>query len=282
MVDFLLDRGVDILFCIGGDGTLRGALDLSRAARARGARLAVVGLPKTIDNDIQYVEQSFGLVTAASKAGEAVTAAHNEAKGARRGVGLVKLMGRHSGFIAAGAALASGDVNFVLVPEVDFPLEGPGGFLDALGRRLDARGHALVVVAEGAGQRYCPVEGTDKSGNKKLGDVGVFLRDRIVEHFRDAGDPVSMKYIDPSYTIRGCPASPMDSVYCFRLASYAVHAAMAGKTELIIGKWHGTFVHLPIALAVSRRQCIDPHGELWATVLDATGQPRWGAVEAAV
>ena len=276
ILDYLASLNVDILFCIGGDGTLRGALDISRTARRRGMNLSVVGLPKTIDNDINYVEQSFGLITAASIAHSAVSAAHNEARGARRGVGLVKLMGRHSGFISAGAALASNDVNYVLIPEVPFPLEGDGGLLAHLDKRLDARNHAVIVVAEGAGQQYCETaSGKDKSGNKKLGDVGVLLRDRISEHFKSIGKPVSVKYIDPSYIIRGLPAEPVDSVLCFRLAAYAAHAAMAGKTELIIGKWHGRFCHIPIKLAVSQRQCVDPYGELWSAVIDATGQPRW-------
>ena len=275
MLDYLVKLGVNILFCIGGDGTLRGALDISEAAHARGIPMSVVGLPKTIDNDIKYVEQSFGLITAATMAHEAVTAAHNEALGARRGIGLVKLMGRHSGFISAGAALASNDVNYILIPEVDFPLEGDDGLLAHLEKRLDARGHAVIVVAEGSGQEYCAVEGSDQSGNKKLGDIGVYLRDRIVGHFRTIEKPVSMKYIDPSYMIRGVRAAPVDSVLCFRLAANAVHAAMSGRTEIIIGKWHGRFCHIPIKLAVSERQCVDPHGEMWSAVIDATGQPRW-------
>ncbi len=275
MLDYLDTLGVDILFCVGGDGTLRGALAVSEAARKRKMTMSVVGLPKTIDNDIHYVEQSFGLITAASIAHEAVTAAHNEARGAKRGIGLVKLMGRHSGFISAGAALASNDVNYVLIPEVGFPLEGPDGLLTHLEKRLDARGHAVIVVAEGAGQEFCEASGTDKSGNQKLGDIGILLRDRIIEHFKSIDNPVSMKYIDPSYIIRGVPAEPVDSVLCFRLAAYAAHAAMAGKTELIIGKWHGRFCHIPIKLAVSERQCVDPYGEMWSAVLDATGQPRW-------
>lgn len=275
MLDTLASLNVDILFCVGGDGTLRGALKLSESARKRGTALSVVGVPKTIDNDIKYVEQSFGLITAASIAHDAVTSAHNEARGARRGVGLVKLMGRHSGFISAGAAMASNDVNYVLVPEVDFPLEGPDGLLTHMEKRLEERGHAVIVVAEGAGQRYCGVDGEDKSGNQKLGDVGVMLRDRIIDHFKSINHPISMKYIDPSYMIRGVPAEPVDSMLCFRLAAYAVHAAMSGRTELIIGKWHGRFCHIPIRLAVSERQCIDPHGEMWSAVLDSTGQPRW-------
>ncbi len=279
MLDTLASLNVDILFCVGGDGTLRGALKLSEAARERGMELSVVGLPKTIDNDIKYVEQSFGLITAASIAHEAVTSAHNEARGARRGVGLVKLMGRHSGFISAGAAMASNDVNYVLVPEVDFPLEGGNGLLSHLEKRLDERGHAVIVVAEGSGQKYCAVDGQDKSGNQKLGDVGVMLRDRIINHFKSIESPISMKYIDPSYMIRGVPAEPVDSVLCFRLAAYAAHAAMSGRTELIIGKWHGRFCHIPIKLAISERQCIDPHGEMWSAVLDSTGQPRWATTK---
>lgn len=275
MLDHLKSLGVNILFCVGGDGTLRGALDISEAAHGRGMPMSVVGIPKTIDNDIKYVEQSFGLITAASMAHEAVTAAHNEARGARRGIGLVKLMGRHSGFISAGAALASNDVNYVLIPEVDFPLEGDAGLLGQLEKRLDARGHAVIVVAEGSGQHFCTVGGTDKSGNKKLGDIGTFLRDRIIEHFKTIKNPVSVKYIDPSYMIRGVPATPVDSVLCFRLAAYAAHAAMSGRTELIIGKWHGRFCHVPIQIAVSERQCVNPHGEMWSAVIDATGQPRW-------
>ncbi len=279
MVDYLQSLGVNILFCIGGDGTLRGALDIGEEARRRSAPLSVVGLPKTIDNDIKYVEQSFGLITAASIAHDAVTSAHNEARGARRGIGLVKLMGRDSGFISAGAALASNDVNYVLIPEADFPLDGAEGLLAHLEKRLDTRGHAVIVVAEGAGQRFFTVEGSDKSGNKKLGDIGVFLRDRIVDHFILIDKPVSMKYIDPSYMIRAVPAEPVDSVLCFRLAAYAAHAAMSGRTEMIIGKWHGRFCHIPIKLAVSERQCIDPQGEIWSAVLDATGQPRWASTE---
>ena len=276
MVDYLVSLEVDILFCVGGDGTLRGALSLSRAAREKGLPLSVVGLPKTIDNDIRFVEQSFGSSTAASIAHEAVTAAHNEARGARRGIGLVKLMGRHSGFVASGAALASNDVDYVLIPEVDFWLDGEGGLLSHLERRLDTSGHAVIVAAEGAGQRYCSVAGTDKSGNKILGDIGVLLRERIRAHFETLGSPVTIKYIDPSYMIRACPATPVDSVLCFRLAAYAVHAAMSGRTELIVGKWHGRFCHIPIELAVSGRQSVDPYGELWSAVIDSTRQPPWG------
>lgn len=276
MVDYLLKRGVNILFTIGGDGTQRGALALSEEARKRGVDLAVVGLPKTIDNDIRFVEQSFGFQTAFTHAYDAVETAHNEARAARHGVGLVKLMGRHSGFIAAYASLASADVNYCLIPEIDAPMEGPDGFIEHLRQRLDRRGHAVVVLAEGFGQAHVECSGTDKSGNTKLGDIGPWMKDLIKQHIPQS----SIKYVDPSYLIRGLPATPHDSVLCFRLAAYAVHAAMAGQTEMIVGKWHGRYLNVPIALAIQERQCVNPFGELWFSVLEATGQPRaWGIPE---
>jgi 6-phosphofructokinase 1 len=275
MVEFLRSRGVDVLFVIGGDGTLRGGLAISQEAKRRGMKLSVVGVPKTIDNDVMFVEQSFGFQTAFSQAVNAIRAAHTEALGAMNGVGLVKLMGRHSGFIACFAAVACNDVNYVLIPEVPFPLEGRGGFLESLTERLKLRGHAVVVVAEGAGQNYCNGEGTDASGNAKLGDVGAFLKERIGGYLKEQGVDSTVKYIDPSYIIRSVPTIPSDSVYCFRLAEYAVHGAMAGKTEMVVGRWHNRFVYIPIEVAIRERQRVDPKGDLWMTVLEATGQPRW-------
>ncbi|QQE13665.1 ATP-dependent 6-phosphofructokinase [Planctomycetota bacterium] len=275
MVNYLVEQGVNVLFAIGGDGTQRGALELSETAREMGKPISVIGIPKTIDNDVRFVEQSFGFQTAFTQAVDAIKAAHTEARSAQNGIGIVKLMGRHSGFIAAYAALAVNDANYVLIPEVDFPLEGENSLLESLEKRLKHRDHAVIVVAEGAGQQYCAEDGADKSGNKRLGDPGLFLKDKITDHFKSQGVPITVKYIDPSYMIRGCPATPHDSVLCFRLAAYAVHAAMAGRTEMVIGKWHGKFVHVPTKAAVSQRQQVNPFGDLWLSVQEATGQPRW-------
>ncbi len=281
VVDFLRSRGVNVLFAIGGDGTLRGAADITAVARHRGLELAVIGVPKTIDNDIPYVEQSFGFDTAVTRAVESVRTVHIEALGARGGVGLVKLMGRHSGFIAAYATLASNHANYALIPEVDFPLEGENGLLEHVRRRVLKRGHAVIVAAEGAGQRYVPAEGTDRSGNPLLGDIGTFLRDRIQAYLREKEVAHTVRYIDPSYLIRGVPATAFDSVYCFRLAALAVHAAMAGRTGMVVGRWRGRYVHIPIERAASGRQQVDPHGDFWLSVLEATGQPRWAVSSAA-
>jgi 6-phosphofructokinase 1 len=236
----------------------------------------VVGIPKTIDNDIPFIDQSFGFQTAFSEAVEAISSAHVEAKAAPHGVGVVKLMGRHSGFIACYAALARNDANYVLIPEVPFAIDGPGGFLDHLLARVRSRGHAVLVVAEGAGQDVCSEgpEKTDASGNVLLGDIGVYLKDRIKARFHEANCELNMKYIDPSYLIRSVKANPFDSVYCLRLAHNAVHAAMAGRTAMVVGRWHGRFVHIPMALTVSKRNQVDPNGDLWLSVLEATGQPR--------
>ena len=277
MCDFLESRGVSLLFTVGGDGTLRGAQAISAEAERRGMSLAVVGVPKTIDNDIAFVDESFGFQTAFSLAVQAIRSAHSEAIGVRNGVGLVKLMGRHSGSIAAQAALANNDANFVLIPEVDFPLEGDGGLLDRLHERLQRRAHAVIVVAEGAGQRYCQSEGVDKSGNRLLGDIGPLLKQHIVTDPKLAELAPGVKYIDPSYVIRSLPANAYDSALCFQLAANAVHAAMSGRTGLIVGRFRGRSVHIPIDLAVSRRKQVDPGGELWRSVLESTGQPNWPA-----
>ncbi|MBW2057577.1 MAG: ATP-dependent 6-phosphofructokinase [Deltaproteobacteria bacterium] len=272
MVDTLERRKVGLLFAIGGDGTLRGAGAIAEEIGRRNLKIGVIGIPKTIDNDISAVDLSFGFETAVSEARTAIYSAHTEARGARNGVGLVKLMGRESGFIAAYAALAYNDVNFCLIPEARFTLEA---FLEALRQRLERRSHAVVVVAEGAGQDLMEKTGErDASGNVRFGDVGVFLRDRIREYFRKVGTELNLKYIDPSYTIRSVPANPHDSAFCLLLGHNAVHAGMAGRTDMVVGYWKSEFTHVPIRVAVSRRKQIDPNGRLWDNVLACTGQPR--------
>jgi 6-phosphofructokinase 1 len=272
MVDTLARHGVDMLFVIGGDGTLRGAHKIAAEAAARRMPLAVVGIPKTIDNDIPWIDQSFGFQTAFARAAESIRAAHTEACSTAGGVGLVKLMGRHSGFIACYATLANHDVDFTLIPEVPFRL---GGFLQCLRKRVEQQGHAVVVVAEGAGQELFPRRTeTDASGNARLGDIGALLREQITDHFTDNGTELSLRYVDPGYAIRSVPANAFDAVYCARLAQAAVHAAMAGFTSTVVARWHGRFIHLPIELATASRNQVDPHGDLWMSVLEATGQPK--------
>jgi 6-phosphofructokinase 1 len=274
MVDAIEQMNINVLFAIGGDGTMRGALAISQEAKKRGTRIAVIGVPKTIDNDLAFCQRSFGFETAVSLAVEAVTSAHVEAHDVMNGIGIVKVMGRESGFIAAHTALASGDVNYVLIPEVPFELDGDKGLLASLKKRLASRGHAVILVAEGAGQDLVgQTGGTDASGNKKLGDVGAFLRKKIEQYFNDAKKEVTVKYIDPSYMIRSAPAITTDSIYCARLGSNAAHAAMAGKTEVLISLVNNNFVHLPIRLAVSKRNRVDPESPLWRDVIDRTGQP---------
>ncbi len=271
MVDTLERMNVRILFAVGGDGTLRGAGAIAQEVGRRNLAISVIGVPKTIDNDISCVDMSFGFVTAVSEARGSIYAAHSEALGARNGVGLVKLMGRDSGFIAAYASVATNHVNFCLVPEVRFTLEV---LLRALGERLKSRGHAVVVVAEGAGQDLLQTTGEkDASGNIKFGDVGLYLKDHITQYFKKTRTEINLKYIDPSYTIRSMPASPYDSAFCLMLGHNAVHAGMAGETNMVVGAWQREFTHVPIAMAVSARRKIDPDGKLWSNVLSCTGQP---------
>jgi 6-phosphofructokinase 1 len=271
MVDYLNELGVGILFAIGGDGTLRGAQKIGDEAARRGMKLSVIGVPKTIDNDISFVQRTFGFETAVTEARVATNAANAEAEASRNGIGLVKLMGRDSGFIAAYSALVNNHVNFCLVPEVPFTLES---FLSVLRQRLERRGHALIVVAEGAGQDLMSKsQERDASGNVKYGDIGVFLRDAITKHFRQIGTDVTLKYIDPSYTIRSVPATPHDSAFCLLLGQSAVHAGLSGRTNMVVSFWNHQFTHVPIALAVSARKQIDPQDALWSNVVTSTGQP---------
>jgi len=275
MVNTLEMLNINILFCIGGDGTLRGAHAIHEEITRRKLKIAVAGIPKTIDNDINLIDKSFGFETAFSIANDIIRNAHNEAFGAYNGIALVKLMGRDSGFIAAYAALSIQEVNFVLVPEVPFRLEGEGGLIDALRQRLERRHHALVVVAEGAGQEFFEGEEMmkDKSGNILKKDIGLYLKDKISEAFSKEGFHHSIRYIDPSYIIRSATAYADDSKFCSLLAQNAVHAAMAGKTDFVVGHWNNEFTLLPIPVTVSKRKKIDINGELWWNVLEATGQP---------
>jgi len=274
IVDSLERMNINMLFTIGGDGTQKGALDISEEVKKRDLKISIVGIPKTIDNDLSFVQRSFGFQTAVSRAVDAVACAHVEAHDGVNGIGIVKVMGRESGFIAANTAMAINDVNYVLIPEVRFDLEGENGLFASLDRRLKLRNHAVILVAEGAGQEYLKdSRATDASGNVKLNDIGIFLKERIGEYFKVKGIDINLKYIDPSYMIRSAPANSNDSVYCAKLGAYVVHAAMAGKTGMIVSLIHSHFVHVPIRLAVSGRKHIDPHQELWRDVIEATGQP---------
>jgi 6-phosphofructokinase 1 len=272
MVDTLTSMGVGILFVVGGDGTLRGAQAIAEEVARRRLAISVIGIPKTIDNDISYVVRSFGFKTAVAEARRALNSAHIEALGARNGVGLVKLMGRDAGFIAAYATLASGQVNVCLVPEFRFTLEA---FLRLLQDRLARRGHAVVVVAEGAGQDLLgdSLLGRDASGNQKFGDIGLFLRERIREHFDGLGIDANLKYIDPSYSIRSQQADADDASFCLLLGQNAVHAGMSGRTNMVVGVWRGEMTHVPIPKAVSQRKRLDVDGWEWNSVLASTGQP---------
>ena len=274
IVDGIEQMNINMVFFIGGDGTQKGALEVSREIERRKLKISVIGIPKTIDNDLSFIQKSFGFDTAIAKATESVSAANMEASSQINGIGLVKLMGRESGFIATHTAIACHEAHFVLIPEVRFELGGENGFLKLLEKKLIENGYALIVAAEGAGQHLMNIEEeTDASGNKKLADIGLFLKKEITEYFDKIGMHINLKYIDPSYQIRSSIAAPIDSVYCERLGNNAVHAAMAGKTRTLIGLVNNKFVHLPIEQVVSERKYVNPESSLWRDALDATGQP---------
>ena len=275
MVDTLVELGIDVLFVIGGDGSMRGAMTLTSLIDERGLDIAVVGIPKTIDNDLPYTDQSFGFQTAFAQATEFIASVFIESQAAENGVGIVKLMGRHSGFIACYAALSNNDADFVLIPEVPFVLDGPDGVLRRVEDHVRRHGQVVLVVAEGAGQELLEQEGgtTDASGNTKLGDIGLYLKEKITEHLTAVDLPPTVRYLDPSYAIRSVAANAYDSVYCVRLAHAAVHAGMAGRTETVVVRWRRRFVHIPMSVITGHRNQVDPDGDLWMSVIEATGQP---------
>ena len=274
IVDSLERMNLNILFTIGGDGTQRGAINLCNEIKKRGLKFSVVGIPKTIDNDFSFIQKSFGFETAVARACDAVASAHTEAHSTINGVGLVKLMGRESGFIASHTALAVHEANFVLIPEIPFDLEGEKGLLAQLKKRLLTSNHAVIIAAEGAGQDLLAGNcETDQSGNKRLSDIGFFLKQAITDYFSREKMEINLKYIDPSYMIRSSKPDPNDAFYCARLGSNAVHAALAGKTRVLISLVNNHYVHLPMEIAVAKRNFVNPEGSLWRDVLEATRQP---------
>jgi 6-phosphofructokinase 1 len=274
-VENLIRRRINILFTIGGDGTQRGAREFFEEAQKRGHTLSVVGIPKTIDNDIPFVARSFGFLTAVQEATKVLQRAHTEARSVQNGIALVKLMGRHAGFLTAEATVASQEVNFTLIPEVPFRLEGEGGFLAALEQRIVKRGHAVIAVAEGSGQELLGNTGNerDASGNVRLSDIGFFLREKIEGWFNARKIPFVMRYFDPGYIVRSSPDNAEDAVLCDGFARHAAHAAMAGKTGVVIGFLHDRFIHVPIELLATQQKRLDPDSSIWSAVLSATGQP---------
>jgi 6-phosphofructokinase 1 len=271
MVDTLERLGIQLLFTVGGDGTLRGAHSIVEEIRRRQLDIAVVGVPKTIDNDISYIDMSFGFDTAVEAARQATRAAFVEASCHRSGIGLVKLMGRDAGFIASFATLADTQVGLCLIPEIAFSIDG---VIQAARQRIQRDGYAVIVVAEGAGQNLLDETAEfDASGNRLHGDIGVYLKEVIPERFQARGTSVSLKYIDPSYMIRSLPANARDANFCLRLGHAAVHAGMAGKTDTVVGSWRRRLTHVPIPMAVASRKQVDTNGYLWQTVLSVTDQP---------
>ena len=273
IVDSLERMNISCLFIVGGDGTMKAASAIVKEIHSRNLRISVIGIPKTIDNDINFISQSFGFETAVGQATEAIQCAHTEAQGAYNGIGLVKLMGRESGFIAAQATLSLKEVNFVLIPEAPFVLEGPGGLLPALEQRLASRQHAVIVAAEGAGQHFMhQTANTDASGNVVLNDVLIFLKEAIQGYFKKKNISITLKTIDPSYIIRSVPANANYRVYCGFLGQHAVHAAMAGKTNMVVAKIMDRYVHVPLDLIISKRRKLNIHSDFWRAVLESTGQ----------
>lgn len=276
IVDALVARKINQVYLIGGDGTHRGSQALYEEVCKRKLKLAIVGIPKTIDNDINLIDKSFGFDTAVEEARKAINSVHVETKSTINGVGIVVLMGRQSGFIAMYATLASGEANVCLIPEVPFSLDGPNGLLEAIKSRLTARGHCVIVVAEGAGYDLLKTKEVerDKSGNVRLPDIGSHLKSQIKGFFAKEKMEIALKYVDPSYMIRSVPANASDGVYTIVLAQNAVYGAMAGFTGFVVGLVNTQYCYVPIK-AVTTTRTVDVSGDIWQRVMEITGQPEF-------
>ncbi|KAK7294277.1 hypothetical protein RJT34_17164 [Clitoria ternatea] len=279
IVDSIQDRGFNQVYILGGDGTQRGASVISEEIRRRGMKVSVVGIPESVDNDIPVIDKSFGFDTAVEEAQRAINAAHVEAESAENGIGIVKLMGRSSGFIALYATLASRDVDCCLIPESPFYLEGPGGLFESIRKRLTENGHMVIVIAEGAGQELISeslsdMKKQDVTGSKLLQDVGLWLSQKIKDHFTETKKmAINLKYIDPTYMIRAVPSIASDNVYCTLLAQSAVHGAMAGYTGLTVGLVNSRHAYIPFHRINERQKKVVITDRMWARLLSSTNQP---------
>ncbi|KAF8407119.1 hypothetical protein HHK36_006244 [Tetracentron sinense] len=278
IVDSIQDRGINQVYIIGGDGTQKGACVIYEEIKRRGLKVAVAGIPKTIDNDIPVIDKSFGFDTAVEEAQRAINAAHVEAESIENGVGVVKLMGRYSGFIAMHATLANRDVDCCLIPESPFYLEGAGGLFEYIGKRLKENGHVVIVMAEGAGQDLLSesmrsMDQHDASGNKQLQDVGLWMSEKIKDHFTRLKMVINLKYIDPTYMIRAIKSNASDNVYCTLLAQSTVHGAMAGYTGFIAGPVNGRHAYIPFHRVTETQNMVVITDRMWARLLSSTNQP---------
>ncbi|KAF3788756.1 ATP-dependent 6-phosphofructokinase 5 [Nymphaea thermarum] len=264
IVDCIQQHGINQLYVIGGLGTMRDAASIYEEIEKQCLNVSVVGIPGTIDNDIGVIDKSFGFDSAIQEAQKAIRAAHVEAESGENGVGLVKLMGRNSGFIAMYATLASRDVDCCLIPESLFYLEGKGGLFEFMEQRLRQDGHMVMVVAEGAGQGLVPAS---------FSDVGIWLNDKIKEHFAKKKIVLNLKYIDPTYMIGAIPSNAADNVYCTLLAHSAIHGAMAGYTGFAVGPVNGKHAHIPIHTLIEKQRQVCLADRMWARLLSSTNQP---------
>ncbi|KAL8152200.1 hypothetical protein V2J09_009960 [Rumex salicifolius] len=282
IVDAIQRLSFNQVYIIGGDGTMRGAVEIYEEIRRRGLKISVAGIPKTVDNDVGLIDQSFGFQTAVETALDAISAAHVEAESAVNGIGLVKLMGRSTGHIALHATLSSRDVDCCLIPENDFFLHGKGGLFEFLEQTIRENGHAVLVVAEGAGQDLIPRsredeerQDQDESGNPVFLDVGAWLKAELNKWWKSEhpGELFTVKYIDPTYMIRAVPANATDTLYCTLLAHSAIHGAMAGYTGFVAGRVNGNYAYIPVVDVAQAKHVVDTKDHKWAWVRSVTNQP---------
>eukprot|EP00668_Euglena_longa_P014128 GGOE01018102.1.p1 GENE.GGOE01018102.1~~GGOE01018102.1.p1 ORF type:complete len:494 (+),score=144.75 GGOE01018102.1:38-1483(+) len=266
ILKFLKECNIGQMYVIGGDGSHRAALRIHALCKEHQLRCVVVGIPKTIDNDILFFDKTFGFDTAVEVASKVIDCSFVEASSVKNGVGVVKVMGRDSGFVARNAALSNNVVDACLIPEVPFEIKGNGGLLPWLDGHLATKHCAVIVICEAAGQQHLPCLGKDPTGHNIYEDTGKWLKKAIETHWQETGQEGKVFLIDPSYMLRSVPANTGDNMFCIQLAQAAVHTAYSGYSGVTVGRYHDLYGVMPIEMVVSGLRKVNPKGSLWQTL----------------
>ena len=243
--DNLADLDVDALVAIGGEDTL------GVAAQLHGQDVKIVGVPKTIDNDLGATDYTFGFDTAVNIAMEAIDRLHTTAESHHRAM-IVEVMGRHAGWIALLAGMAGG-ANVILIPEQPFDIGQVCGWVE---HRFQTRYEPIVVVSEGAfpkrGAEVANLE-VDEFGHARLGGVGQLLADEIEKRTGKEARTIVL-----GHGQRGGTPTAFDRVLATRFGVHAIRAAADGAFGAMVALRGTDIVQVPIAEATRELKLVPP------------------------
>lgn len=243
----LEEDGVEGLIVVGGDGTLSAALELSREG------FNVLGVPKTIDNDLCGTDVTFGFDTAVSIATDAIDRLHTTAEAHKRVI-VVEVMGNHSGWIAAYAGIAGG-ADVVLVPEVPFELRDVCDRIRDRERR--GRSFSIVVIAEGARSLERADEPVERRGKIRPGQISFWLADEI-----EKAIGTETRFVVLGHIQRGGTPTAYDRILATRYGIHAAELAMQGRWGMMVSLSGRHMDAVPLEEAVGQLRELDP--AIWA------------------